>query len=184
MQEETLVLQLQAGDEQALEEIIKQYAKPVHYVIRGILGEHYSQACDELTNDVFYTIWRKSDKIDLSRGSLKALLCTIGRNLALNYLKKHKNKRLETVLEEYETETKEQHGPEGRLLQQEGMQELLTTIAELGEPDSSIFKHRYFYFYPVSDIAEKMNMKREQIDNHLSRGRKKLSALLAKRGEA
>jgi RNA polymerase sigma factor (sigma-70 family) len=60
------------------------------------------------------------------------------------------------------------------MLDKEGLQELLDVIRELKEPAGTILMLRYLYCFNIPEIADRMDMKRSQVDNYLSRGRKRL----------
>ena len=104
------------------------------------------------------------------------MLCLIARSRALDYLKK--NQKLARNVEYNEGLTMQESGVEEVLIEEEKYSELCEIIKSLKEPTVTIFIMRYFQNESIENIAFKLGMKREQVDNHLSRGRKKLKQLL------
>lgn len=177
MQEELLVLGLQKQEQHTLEEVMKQYGKLVYYVIHKIIDSEHHDAIEEIFSDTFFDLWNNANSIDLSKGTLKNLLCVIARNNAINYLKKSKHNTL-IYLDECKDLHLSKEDLEESIITNENIQNILDAIKELNELDSSIFILRYFYHWSIEDIMKKYDLKRHQIDNRLSKGRKKLKNIL------
>lgn len=180
MKEENIVEGLIKKDEACLKVMIALYGKLAYSVIYRFVSAVDPQVVEELTSDTFYDLWSKAEKIDLRRGSLKNLICLVARSKALNYLKSVNRKKPWLPLDD---ETADSPGPEMKLMEEESLQELLYLIREQKEPISSIFLLRYFYHASIPDIAAKLSMKRSQVDNYLSRGRKRLLEQIEKAQE-
>lgn len=186
MQEELIVHGLKIKDEYYLEMSMKLYGKLVQFVIKKMLGPNDLEAVEELASDTFLTIWQKAELIDLEKGSLKNLLCLIARNLTINYLKQNrKNKEHLVSFEDHNREEVAAYyavaslpAPDATLLSAESVSEILKIINRLKEPDNQIFMLRYLYELEIEEIAKLLHMKRKQVDNHLSRGRKRLRLLM------
>jgi RNA polymerase sigma-70 factor (ECF subfamily) len=76
-----LVARVGRGDERALRTLHRRYASLVFTVAARIVD---AAAAEEVVQDVFMTLWRKHETFDPARGALKAWLCQITRNRALN----------------------------------------------------------------------------------------------------
>ena len=177
MHEELIVAGLKRHDEMCLQHTMQLYGKLVYYIIGKIVGNNESSV-EELASDTFMDIWKKAVHIDLSKGTLKNLICLIARHNALNYLKSINKYKNILLLDEIAEEEAVDMTPESMLIEKEDFNALKSAIESMKEPDSSIFMLRYLYHFTISDIAEHMNMNRAQVDNHLSKGRKKLKAKL------
>lgn len=177
MKDEKIVEGIRKKDETYLKEMIAIYGKLVYSIVHKIIADIDPQAVEELTSDTFFDLWCKAEKIDLKRGSLKNFICLVARSKALNH-RRLLNKGQCILLSENEAE--EGIDPESQMVEEENIQELLGVIRQLKEPVSRIFIMRYLYYYSITEIADKLEMKRSQIDNYLSRGRKRLLEKLGK----
>ena len=73
------------GDESGLVEIIKEYRDGLVFYLNSIVGNIHT--AEELAEDTFVLLGTKKPK-DKGKGSFKTWLYTIGRNTALNDLKR------------------------------------------------------------------------------------------------
>ena len=78
------------GDESGLVELIREYKDGLIFFLSGIVGD--LRAAEELAEDCFVLLGTKKPK-DKGRGSFKTWLYAIGRNLALDWLRKQKRTR-------------------------------------------------------------------------------------------
>ena len=85
-EEQQLVEQLRAGNEDAIRAIYARFSRPVFSMGMRILGS--AEAAEELTQDVFVMAWRKAARFDASRGRLSTWLMTIAHNLAVDRLRR------------------------------------------------------------------------------------------------
>lgn len=166
---------IQEKKESYLEEAMEQYGRLVYSLIAKMIPGDYS-AIEELVSDVFVEVWNNADKIDLKRGSLKNMLCLIARSRTLTYMKKKKT--AENVIEYSDALEIHSKAAENEMIEKEELQELFEKVKKLKEPTATIFIMRYFYGDSIEWIAEQLGLKRTQVDNYLSRGRKKLKFLL------
>ncbi|MBO5320163.1 MAG: sigma-70 family RNA polymerase sigma factor [Ruminococcus sp.] len=74
------------GDECGLDEIIMDYSDGLMLYLTSIVGN--IQTAEELAEDTFVLIGTKKPKFK-GKSSFKTWLCTIGRNIAIDYLRKN-----------------------------------------------------------------------------------------------
>lgn len=84
------------GDESGLVEIIKDYKDGLILYLTSIVGN--IQIAEELAEDTFVLLGTKKPK-DKGKSSFKTWLYTIGRNVAIDYLRKHA-KHIEVSIDE------------------------------------------------------------------------------------
>ena len=78
------------GDEGALIEIIRDYKDGLILYLSSIVGD--IQTAEELAEDTFVLLGTKKPK-DKGSGSFKTWLYTIGRNIAIDHLRRQKRRR-------------------------------------------------------------------------------------------
>jgi len=79
-------------DEQALAELYEATLARVYGLALRITRN--TQAAEEVTEDVYWQVWREALRFDSERGNVMAWLLTIARSRALDYLRKEDNVEL------------------------------------------------------------------------------------------
>lgn len=168
---------LRHKDERALEWFIDRYAAYVNTIIYNIIGSSMSSSdIEEVSSDVFFTFWVNAEQI--LPGKAKAYLGGVARNKAKEYTRKI---GVEVPLEDDVIFISEEN-LEQNFEEREQAQYIRSAILAMSYPEREIF-FRYYYFYqPIMEIAEEMNMNTSTIKTKLRRGRKKLKELLVKGG--
>jgi RNA polymerase sigma-70 factor, ECF subfamily len=77
-----LLARLVEGDATALREAYTIHSSLVFGLARKVTGDH-ATACD-ITQDVFVHLWERPERVDLSRGSLRAYLGVVAHRRALD----------------------------------------------------------------------------------------------------
>lgn len=176
MDEKKALARLRQGDERALEWFVRRYAPYVGSIVWSIVGGRLSvQDGEEITADVFLTLWRTRERprSDAVRGYLGA----IARSQAIDRLRRT-GKMPELAYDELDMPVQE--GPEGTVLAREDKELLLKAVDELGTPDREIFLRRYYYGQPAPEIGQKLGMTPEAVRQRLKRGRERLRLILEK----
>ena len=169
MTEAKALVQLQAGDPQALEWFIDRYSAYVGTIVKGILRDSMGSAdVEEVTADVFVALWKGAER--LVPLNLKGYLSRVARSLALRRLRERKR---ELPLEEDILVL-----PEDALIEKLDRRErdrlVREAVLSLSQPDREIFLRHYYYCQSVALIAEKMQMNPSTVKTRLRRGREKL----------
>ncbi|MDQ2953097.1 MAG: sigma-70 family RNA polymerase sigma factor [Chloroflexota bacterium] len=79
-------------DAQALGELYDRYGRLVFAVIFRMLSAR--DVAEEVTQDVFHTIWRRADSYRADRGAVRGWILTIARNAAIDW-RRSKRSRVE-----------------------------------------------------------------------------------------
>ncbi|MBL7645177.1 MAG: sigma-70 family RNA polymerase sigma factor [Candidatus Hydrogenedentes bacterium] len=157
--DEQLMEALDAGDDQALAELVERYQNDIfrfclHY-LKNI------EVAKEMAQETFLRIYTARSRFEVSRKFKPWMLC-IARNLCLNELKRRKMVQMET-LEEYASSAREESGellrapedsPYELLLTQERHRHLLGVLDALPEEAREIVVLRYFQKLSAREIAE------------------------------
>ena len=169
--------------EQAIMESTKKYGKHCNSIAYRILNNR--QDAEECVNDTWLRAWNSMPPV--RPGILSAFFSKITRNLSLNrYEKQNALKRgkgeMPFVLEELE-----ECIPAGGTVEESVDLKYLTALlnqflAGQTEENRQLFVLRYWYLYPVREIAKQCGMGESMVKMRLLRMRKELKELLCKEG--
>lgn len=177
LSDDRLVADMRRGDEAALECIIDRYTAYVSATVWNIVGQRLDKAdAKEIVSDVFYSLWKNAGKV--RPGKLKGYLARIARSRAVDALRRA---RQELPLEEDVLELPT-GGPETELMKKEEYRALRQTLAELPEPDRSIFIRHYYFYRTSREIAEMLGINVNTVQSKLRRGREYLRRRLTEGG--
>ncbi len=177
-EDERLIYNIRRKRQGALEKVIDLYTPYVGTIIYNVIGAAMTKEdMEEVISDTFVALWRNADKFDNSKGSLRAYLGTMARNLAKNKLA---SRRVNDEFTEMTGTVQEE--PYNKIEQAEERKTMIHAINELGEPDSEIFMRYYYYDEKISDISKIVGLPCNTVKTKLARGRNKLKIIL-QRGE-
>ncbi len=89
---QTWVTAIANHDEQALAELYEATLARIYGLALRITRN--TQAAEEVTEDIYWQVWREAPRFDSQRGNVMAWLLTIARSRALDYLRKEDNAEL------------------------------------------------------------------------------------------
>lgn len=162
-------------DRRAIEEAAKKYGKYLLTVASNIL--HNEQDGEECVNDTYLSAWNTIPPENPS--SLKRYLCSIVRNHAISkYRSENAQKRAGVTL--CIDELSDLAAPED---DSADIRRVLDEFLKSSSPrDMTVFVYRYYYMYPVEQIAEHYRVSVQAIYKILDRMKKKLREKLNKEG--
>ncbi|MBQ5563226.1 MAG: sigma-70 family RNA polymerase sigma factor [Clostridia bacterium] len=173
-----LAERMKKGNEKAFEEIIYRFTPLVSNIIRNISSGYLSnEDIEEVTTDVFVTLWKNSEKLDVNM--LKPYIICIAKSRVKDRLRRENKFGIVDIdsvdiaddgdiFEKYENESL--------------VSDLKEEISKLKEPDKEILIRYYYYYQPVKEISEIMGINIETVKSKLQRTRKKLKEELIRRG--
>jgi RNA polymerase sigma-70 factor (ECF subfamily) len=146
--DQTLIDRVGMGEQQAMTEIFDRYARLVYSVALRVLKE--SGQAEDVTQEVFFQLWRNPNSFSSSRGSLAAWLLVIARNRAIDHLRQRRYG--ETVDEVIIASATNLHNEaERRII----MQRVRGIIGDLPQEQQQSLQMAYFEGLSHSEIAEK-----------------------------
>ena len=164
-------------DEQAIAETAKSYGRLCMQVSMNILNS--KSDAEECVNDTYLKTWNRIPPVKPE--SLGAFVCRIARNLSLKrHRDLHRAKRNRDLTVSFDE--LEECIPMPEEAQSELPALMSAFLAGLGEVDRVLFMGRYFYAYPVSELAKRMGMTSNAVSLRLHRTREKLWEYLTERG--
>lgn len=177
-----------ARNEKAIGETMKKYGALCHGIAQNILASHEDAA--ECVNDVWLKAWESMPP--QRPNSLRAWLCQVVRNIALNRWKKeHAMKRydeteqvfsMEQMAEEMQECVPSPENTEQVLEAKELSTYLSQWLRTLPQADRVLFLRRYWYGNQVKDLAKERGETPASVAMRLMRLRTKLKESLEEEG--
>lgn len=157
---------------------IRLYGNPVRTICRNILAGCGSAEAEDAVADCFVNIWQAAGRFNPGQGaSFRSYCYGIARTTALA---RRRKLRTEPVLPLEETIFLEESEDVFSRQEEEGL--VHEAVDMMKEPDRTIFLLRYFYFFKVKEIAERLELPPKKVENILSRRKKDLEEILLEGG--
>ena len=166
------------GDENAVAEIIKDYREGLIMYLMNIVSDIHT--AEDLAEDTFVLLFTRKPR-DKGKGSFKTWLYTIGRNLAIDWLRKQ-SRHAEVPLEEAAEISTEDDIVCSELIHEERKIMLYHSMAKLPHDYRQVLYLRYFEELENKEIAKIMRKSVRSIESLLLRARKQVKELLLKGG--
>ena len=180
--DEDLLLLIQKNQNRGMKKLFSLYGGSVSTICRNFLYDCDETDIEEAIADTFIKFWKHSKNFELdSKHSLKSYLYTIARNSARDKRRKLKKDDIFSY-EELSLDFPSHLSTESQAIQHETENVLHECLANMKEPDRSVFLYRYFYGYKRKDIAELLNLSPKKTENILYQGKEKLRKALEERG--
>ena len=177
------ILELLKQDPEAgIHQLLRRYGGAIKTICKNFLYDCSEEDIEEAVADTVIRFWRGLHHFLLDEShSMKSYLYAIARNAA-----RDKRKSLKKVsifpLEEVTMELPSEENIETDFEKKEQEQILHQCIAQMDEPDRSVFLYRYFYVFKNHEIAEMLSLMPKKVENILYRGKQKLQKALTERG--
>jgi RNA polymerase sigma-70 factor (ECF subfamily) len=178
-----LISQCIAGNEDAVETLIRQYETGVFRLALSIVGDQAE--ANEITQETFISALRSLPSYQ-EKQSFKAWLYTIALNHSRSHLRKRKIlERLRTTLTNIvHVEAQKQISPEETLLKSEKEAAIWKSLNQLDERHRTVVVLRYFHELSIAEISEILSVNEGTIHSRLHNAREKLrNALTHLHGE-
>ena len=171
-----LVSQCIAGNENAIESLVRQYETGVFRLALSIVGDQAE--ANEITQETFIAVLRslRSYQDYKDRKSFKAWIYTIALNQSRSHLRKRKTlERLRNTLTSiFQVETQKQISPEEAVIQNDKEAEIWKSLNQLDEPFRIVVVLRYFHELSITEISEILSVNEGTIHSRLHSAREKL----------
>lgn len=95
--EECIAAMLAEGSPEGVEALYDAYGVLVYTIAIRILSD--AHAAEDVVQECFLSVWRNGEAYHRGRGSLKAWLCGIARNRAIDRLRKSRNHRFDVPID-------------------------------------------------------------------------------------
>jgi len=84
-----------AGEEGALNEIYDQFSSFVYGLALRVIGD--ARAAEDVSQDVFVSVWERPDAFDPHRGSLRTWLGTLAHRRAVDHVRREEARRRRAI---------------------------------------------------------------------------------------
>jgi RNA polymerase sigma-70 factor (ECF subfamily) len=172
---------LHQGDDKGLELMMNTYIGLVYTIVHSKIATICSREdIEECASDVFYELYKNSEKVDLNKGSLKAFLVLVAKRKAIDIYRKHSkqnNKVISLDAFDFEEAVDLESDSEKIYSDKQTRNRIIQEIKALGEPDSEILIRKYFFQQPSKVISEVMKIKTNTVDKRISRALIKLKKI-------
>ena len=165
------------GDKSAFEELVDLYREPLIFFIYRYTEN--VEAAEELAEDVFVELIIHPERYDF-RASLKTYIFSIGRNKAVDYLRKRS--RLTLVGEENLEEIADLKTLEDHVIRGEENRQLSRALGIIKEEYRTALHLVYIEELSYDEAGKIMKKSRKQVENLVYRGKKAVKAILEKEG--
>jgi RNA polymerase sigma-70 factor, ECF subfamily len=145
----SLLARIGQRDEEALSALYDRYSGLVYSEAKRILRD--AGAAEEILQDLFYQVWRTSDRFDPAKGSLAGWLLVAARNRAISKLRRKTG--IGEELDENAVPLK--IDAESHAAQQLLLDKVKTVMGSLPEGQRQALECAYFEGMSHSEIAEK-----------------------------
>jgi len=166
------------GDDNGLVEIIRDYKDGLIFYLNGYVKNIH--IAEDLAEDTFFKLAVKRPAY-VARFTFKTWLYTIGRNIALNYLKKAAKTADGSILD-YADLVSDEHSLEEEYIKSEDKIALHRAMRNLNKDYFSVLYMVYFEDMTNDEAARVMRKSKRQIENLLYRAKNTLKKELLKEG--
>lgn len=166
------------GDESGLVEIIRDYKDGLIFYLNSFVGN--IRTAEELAEDTFVLLGTKKPK-DKGKGSFKTWLYTIGRNVAIDYLRRN-SKRAEISIGECAELISEEERLELSYIREERKITVHRSVRKLKSEYRQILWLIYFEGFSNREAAAVMKKSVHNIETLVHRARKSLKSQLEREG--
>ncbi len=164
------------GDEQGFVEVIRDYKDGLIFYLNGFVCDLH--IAEDLTEDVFVKIVTKKPRFS-GKSSFKTWLYAIGRNVALDYLKR-RSKKNEIPLDEVCELTDEAQSLEREFLREERKIMLHRIMLKLKPEYRQVLWLVYFEDFSCKDVSVVMKRSVHSVETLVYRARQSLKSELEK----
>jgi len=168
-----LISECIAGNEDAIELLVRQYESDVFRLALSILGDQAE--ANEVTQETFISALRSLPSYQ-EKQSFKAWLYIIALNHSRSHLRKRKilERLRNTLTNIFQIERQKQISPEETLIQSEKEAAIWNSLNQLDERHRIVVVLRYFHELSIAEISEILSVNEGTIHSRLHNAREKL----------
>lgn len=153
----SLLRRMAEGDERALGEVFDRHSGQVYGLCLRVL--RVQADAEDVMQEIFLELWRRPERYDAGRGSLRLYLSQLARSRSIDRLRQHR-RRAEVLREangelEMRTAAVSPRAPDAAAAASEQSREVCAALQSLPEPQRTALILSYFEGLTYSEIAER-----------------------------
>ena len=178
--ENTLLLLIADGDEDAMRALFEQYYPRLYYFGYKLIKDE-TEAQDQ-AQEALTALWQRRDSFrQATLKEAEAFLFTVVRNRSYNY-DKHRRMRAAKQKEITAGQDLSEDLIEARLIQEDVFNRIFLEISQLPPAQVALFKMIYLEGLDTNEIAEKLGITPNNVRNQKARALEKVRTSLLKKG--
>jgi RNA polymerase sigma-70 factor (ECF subfamily) len=151
MSDDTLLAGLATGDSEVSLAFVRRFQAHVYAVAMAIVGER--TLAQDVAQQTFERVWRRSSAFDPQRGNVRAWLTTITRNIAIDTLRAHRPDPVDpTDMIRLLGPSKDE--PEARMISNESRSQLRTALRNLPPEQARALVMAGVYRMTAQEVAD------------------------------
>ena len=147
----TTINRIANGDEAALATLYDRWAQTVYSLVFQLLRD--ADAAEDVVEETFWQVWHRASSYDISRGTVRTWILTIGRSRALDRLRSRKRNR-EDISDDLSLIRDPRSDPSQMAEGAERRQLVYSALSELPDEQRNALELAYFRGLSQSEIAE------------------------------
>ena len=147
----TTISRIANGDEAALATLYDRWAQTVYSLVFQLLRD--ADAAEDVVEETFWQVWHRATSYDISRGTVRTWILTIGRSRALDRLRSRKRNR-EDISDDLSLVRDPRSDPSQMAEGAERRQLVYSALSELPDEQRRALELAYFRGLSQSEIAE------------------------------
>lgn len=176
---------IESSPREAFGKIIEQYGSLVYAIAANKL--HLcasSEDIEDCVSDIFVEVFRNLDNLSADKGSLKAFISTVAKRSAIDAYRRisYRQSITDSIDREGFVMPSTGENVEEAAVSKAYSHTVREAIMSLGEPDSSIIIHQYYYNHTIRETAKALAMSVGAVQQRSLRARKRIEKLLDEKG--
>ena len=171
--DETLIQRVRQRDAAALQCLYERHGSAVYALARYILRE--SAVAEELTQEIFLTVWNKADQYQEQQARFRTWLLSITRNRAIDHLRQRR-RRIPSDLSLDDAAIAEERAPITDAI--DTQRELHLLLRHLPVEQRQVIELCYFDGYTHEEISAKLKVPLGTVKSRILLGLKKLRDMM------
>lgn len=171
--DEQLLAQVIARDAAALQQLYQRHGSAVYSLAQYILRE--SAVAEELTQEVFLTVWNKAEQYHAEHARFRTWLLSITRHRAIDQIRQRR-RRITSAFSLDDASVAEEHAPATEPI--DTQRELHLLLRHLPPEQRLAIELCYFEGYTHEEIAARLNIPLGTLKSRILLGLKKLRVMM------